>query len=44
MQRCLDDLIRASLPRELVLLTGPQQVGKTTLARRPMQGVAPRVV
>jgi uncharacterized protein len=41
MKRYLDDLIRADLPRKLVLLTGPRQVGKTTLARQLMQGVAP---
>lgn len=40
MRRYLDDLIRADLARKLVLLTGPRQVGKTTLARHLMQGLA----
>ena len=33
MYRSLEALIQADLPRKLVLLTGPRQVGKTTLAR-----------
>jgi predicted AAA+ superfamily ATPase len=41
MNRYLDDLIRADLARKMVLLTGPRQVGKTTLARQLMQGLAP---
>jgi predicted AAA+ superfamily ATPase len=43
MQRYLDDLVLADLPRKLVLLTGPRQVGKTTLAQRLMQVLAPAV-
>ncbi len=38
MQRYLDHLVLADLPRKLVVLTGPRQVGKTTLARQLMQG------
>jgi uncharacterized protein len=34
MRRTLDDTLRADLKRKLVLLTGPRQVGKTTLARQ----------
>jgi predicted AAA+ superfamily ATPase len=41
MRRYLYDPVRADLPRKLVLLTGPRQVGKTTLARHLMQGVSP---
>jgi len=33
MLRSIEPLIQADLPRKLVLLTGPRQVGKTTLAR-----------
>jgi predicted AAA+ superfamily ATPase len=33
MLRSIAPLIQADLPRKLVLLTGPRQVGKTTLAR-----------
>ena len=33
MFRSIAPLIQADLPRKLVLLTGPRQVGKTTLAR-----------
>lgn len=33
MKRILDDLIATDLERKLVVLTGPRQVGKTTLAR-----------
>ena len=33
MRRSIEPLIQADLPRKLVLLTGPRQVGKTTLAR-----------
>ena len=41
MKRYLDELIRADLGRKLVLLTGPRQVGKTTLARQLMQDLEP---
>ena len=34
MLRYLQPLIQADLPRKMVLLTGPRQVGKTTLARQ----------
>ena len=43
MLRYLDELVLADLPRKLVLLTGPRQVGKTTLARRLMQVLEPAV-
>jgi predicted AAA+ superfamily ATPase len=36
MKRYLDDRIRADLSRKLVILTGPRQVGKTSLARALM--------
>lgn len=38
MHRYLDARIRADLARKLVILTGPRQVGKTTLARQLMAG------
>jgi uncharacterized protein len=38
MERYLDKLVQADLPRKLVVLTGPRQVGKTTLARQLMHG------
>ncbi len=38
MQRYLDHLVEADLPRKMVVLTGPRQVGKTTLARQLMIG------
>ncbi len=41
MKRYLDDLVLNDLARKLVVLTGPRQVGKTTLARQLMQGLAP---
>ena len=41
MERDLDELVRADLERKLVILTGPRQVGKTTLARQLMQGLQP---
>jgi uncharacterized protein len=41
MHRYLDDRVRADLQRKLVILTGPRQVGKTTLARQVMQGINP---
>lgn len=34
MRRYLDDLIETDLPTKAVVLTGPRQVGKTTLARQ----------
>jgi uncharacterized protein len=37
MKRYLDDRGRADLLHKLVILTGPRQVGKTTLARQVMQ-------
>jgi len=33
MERYLVDPIKRDLPRKYVLLSGPRQVGKTTLAR-----------
>jgi len=36
MKRYLSDTILADLDRKMVLLTGPRQVGKTTLARDMM--------
>lgn len=33
MKRYLDDRVRADLARKMVFLTGPRQVGKTTLSR-----------
>lgn len=36
MQRYLEDALRADLGRKMVFLTGPRQVGKTTLARSLM--------
>ena len=41
MQRYLNDRIRDDLARKMVVLTGPRQVGKTTLARSLMQGLGP---
>jgi predicted AAA+ superfamily ATPase len=41
VNRYLDDLVLNDLARKLVVLTGPRQVGKTTLARQLMQGLAP---
>lgn len=38
MKRYLDDLVAADLPRKMVLVTGPRQVGKTTLCRQLMAG------
>lgn len=38
MRRYLDDLVAADLQRKMVLLTGPRQVGKTTLCRHLMAG------
>lgn len=36
MKRYLDNLIQRDLDRKIVVLTGPRQVGKTTLARQLM--------
>ena len=36
MQRYLDSAVRADLGRKMVFLTGPRQVGKTTLAKALM--------
>ena len=41
MQRYLNDRIRDDLERKMVVLTGPRQVGKTTLARLLMEGLQP---
>ncbi len=41
MKRILDDLIATDLERKLVVLTGPRQVGKTTLARGLMSRYPP---
>jgi len=41
MKRYLDDLVAADLGRKLVLLTGPRQVGKTTLCRHLMDRFQP---
>ncbi|MCX7063145.1 MAG: ATP-binding protein [Proteobacteria bacterium] len=37
MKRYLDDLVAADLQRKMVLVTGPRQVGKTTLCRHLME-------
>jgi predicted AAA+ superfamily ATPase len=34
MKRYLDDHVQADLARKMVFLTGPRQVGKTTLSRQ----------
>ena len=39
MNRYLDDRIRQDLQRKMVLLTGPRQVGKTTLSQLLMAGL-----
>ena len=36
MQRYLETALQADLSRKMVVLTGPRQVGKTTLARALM--------
>ena len=36
MKRYLDDLVLHDLSTKMVVLTGPRQVGKTTLARQLM--------
>lgn len=41
MHRYLDERIQADLIRKLVVVTGPRQVGKTTLARQLMAGLEP---
>lgn len=41
MKRYLEDLIAADLQRKMVLLTGPRQVGKTTLCRQLMDQFSP---
>jgi hypothetical protein len=41
MNRYLDDLVAADLGRKMVLLTGPRQVGKTTLCRHLMERFQP---
>lgn len=38
MKRYLDDRVLKDLATKIVVLTGPRQVGKTTLARQLMQG------
>ena len=37
MKRYVDELVLKDLTTKMVLLTGPRQVGKTTLARQLMQ-------
>lgn len=37
MKRYLDDRVRADLARKMVFLTGPRQVGKTTLSHQLLQ-------
>ena len=41
MKRYLDELVAADLGRKMVLLTGPRQVGKTTLCRHLMERFQP---
>ncbi len=41
MKRYLDDLIAKDLLRKMVLVTGPRQVGKTTLCRHLMERLEP---
>lgn len=41
MKRYLDDLIAKDLARKMVLVTGPRQVGKTTLCRHLMARLGP---
>lgn len=41
MKRYLDDLIATDLQRKMVLVTGPRQVGKTTLCRHLMERFQP---
>ena len=37
MNRYLTAVVRSDLTRKMVILTGPRQVGKTTLARQLME-------
>jgi predicted AAA+ superfamily ATPase len=41
MQRYLEQRIGADLARKMVILTGPRQVGKTTLCRQLMDRLGP---
>lgn len=41
MKRYLDDTVATDLQRKMVLITGPRQVGKTTLCRHLMQKFQP---
>jgi hypothetical protein len=41
MKRYLDELVAADLQRKMVLITGPRQVGKTTLCRHLMTRFPP---
>lgn len=41
MKRYLDDLVAKDLQRKLVFLTGPRQVGKTTLSQQLQQATVP---
>jgi len=41
MKRYLDDLVATDLQRKMVLITGPRQVGKTTLCRHLMEQFPP---
>jgi uncharacterized protein len=41
MQRYLDQLVLSDLERKMVVLTGPRQVGKSTLARQLMHSLQP---
>ena len=41
MKRYLDDLVTTDLQRKMVLVTGPRQVGKTTLCRHLMERFPP---
>ena len=41
MQRYLEQRVGADLARKMVILTGPRQVGKTTLSRRLMDRLGP---
>ena len=38
MRRYISEVLRSDLGRKMVLLTGPRQVGKTTLAKELMSG------
>lgn len=41
MKRYLDDIVATDLQRKMVLVTGPRQVGKTTLCRHLMARIQP---